>query len=246
MLPSSTKTVFSFYGSDINLGWSRAIALATARRARRRIFVSRRLADRWPDERNRVIPNGIDFDEVRPLDRDECCRSLDLDPKKRWVLFGGAPDNEVKGYPEFQRILKLVRCENPLVEELVLTARSTSHESVVRKLSAADVLLFTSKQGSEGSPTIVKEAIVVGTPVVTVDVGDVNEMLAGIEPGGVVPWPANPDDENARTAWREALARQVVDVTRSPRRSDGREKRSFLREEEIARRVLAVYREAVD
>ena len=245
MLPSSARMVASFYGSDMNLAWSRAIAVATTRRARRRVFVSQRLADRWPDARNRVIPNGIDFDRVRPLDRAECCRALGLDPAKRWILFGGAPDNAVKQYPEFQNVMELVRREVPSAAELVLTGGGTSHASVVQKLNAADVLLFTSRQGSEGSPTIVKEAIVVGTPVVTVDVGDVREMLAGVEPSAVVPWPDRPSDPAARAGWREALARRVVAIVRDPRRSNGRELHGFLRQEEIARRVLAVYREAL-
>jgi glycosyltransferase involved in cell wall biosynthesis len=46
-------------------------------------------------------------------------------------------------------------------------------------LSASDVLLLTSMH--EGSPTIVKEALACGLPVVSVDVGDVAERIEGIE-----------------------------------------------------------------
>src|SRR5712664_1222709 len=46
-------------------------------------------------------------------------------------------------------------------------------------LNASDVLLLTSMH--EGSPTIVKEALACGLPVVSVDVGDVAERIEGVE-----------------------------------------------------------------
>jgi len=46
-------------------------------------------------------------------------------------------------------------------------------------LNASDALLLTSQH--EGSPTIVKEALGCGLPVVSVDVGDVAERIERIE-----------------------------------------------------------------
>jgi len=46
-------------------------------------------------------------------------------------------------------------------------------------LNASNVLLLTSLH--EGSPTVVKEALACGLPVVSVDVGDVAERIEGIE-----------------------------------------------------------------
>jgi glycosyltransferase involved in cell wall biosynthesis len=45
-------------------------------------------------------------------------------------------------------------------------------------LNATDVLLLTSLH--EGSPTIVKEALACGTPIVSVNVGDVAERIEGV------------------------------------------------------------------
>ena len=59
-LPSVTPLVFTFYGSDLNDPVQRTISVATARRARRRLFVAQRLSNLWPDPRNVVLPNGVE------------------------------------------------------------------------------------------------------------------------------------------------------------------------------------------
>jgi glycosyltransferase involved in cell wall biosynthesis len=242
MLSTPTPLVFTFYGSDVNVAWQRAVSVATARRAKRRIFVARRLADLWPDPRNVVLPNGVDFDVVQPADRDDSARALGLDPGPKRILFGGDPDNEVKGWPVFREVMERVRRELPGTEEIVLSEPGQPYDRVVTKLNAADVLLFTSRRGSEGSPTVVKEAAVVGLPVVTTDVGDVAETLAGVSPGGVVPWPADGSDA-ARSAWLDRLSDAVVAVLRAGRRSDGRSRRAGLRQETVAGRLADLYDE---
>ena len=68
-----------------------------------------------------------------------------------------------------------------------------------------------------------KEALAVGLPVVSTDVGDVAEMLDGVTPGGVVPWPAA-DCERRRLA-RPGWPTRTWPSCANGRRSDGREKR---------------------
>lgn len=244
MLPTSARMVFTFYGSDINDRVQRTFSVGTARRAARRIFVARRLASLWPDERNVVIPNGVDFAACAPQDRDAARAALGLPAEGRRILFGAHPDNPVKGYDVFAAVVERVRRRFPDVAPLVLTEPGQPYERVVQRLNAADVLLFTSRRGSEGSPTVVKEALAVGLPVVSTDVGDAAEMLDGVEPGGVVPWPDG-DSAPAREAWLDRLADAVVTVLLRGGRSDGRGKRAFLRQEMIVERLLAVYGEAI-
>ncbi|MFN8177206.1 MAG: glycosyltransferase family 4 protein [bacterium] len=244
-LPSLAPRMFTFYGSDLNDAVQRTVSVATARNAARRIFVSRRLADLWPDPANVVLPNGVDFAACAPRPREDACRELGLDPAKRYVLFGARPENPVKGHDVFVEVLRRLRDRRPDVEELVLTEPGASHERVVAKLNAAHVLLFTSRRGTEGSPTVVKEALAVGLPVVSTDVGDAKEMLAGVEPGGVVAWP-NEDSAVARDAWLEALSLSAGAILDSGRRSDGREKRAALRQEAVTERLLAIYEEVHD
>jgi glycosyltransferase involved in cell wall biosynthesis len=243
-LPRSAPLVATFYGSDVNSPLQRLISKMSLHRAQRRIYVSRRLADRWPSPRNVVLPNGVDFEVCSPLQRELACERLRLDPARRWILFGAMPSNPVKGYDLFREVLNQVKARNSLAEELILSEKGQPYERVVLKLNAASCLLFTSRRGSEGSPTVVKEALAVGLPVVSVEVGDVPEMLEGITPGALVPWPVI-DGAMGRRDLVRSLADQTCEVLAESRRSNGRERRSDLQQDVIVKRLLEIYREVV-
>jgi teichuronic acid biosynthesis glycosyltransferase TuaC len=244
LLPSDVPLVTTFYGSDMNQPLERRLSIAAARRSRRRIFVSRRLADHWPSPRNLVVPNGVDFERCAPRDRTSACEALGLDPARKWVLFGGLRENSVKQYDVYRDVLGRLTQRLPDVAELVLSDRWQPYSRVVEKLNAADVLLFTSRRGTEGSPTVVKEALAVGLPVVSVDVGDAREMLSGVEPGAIVSWPED-SGPAARERWLQELAETTARVLEDGRRSDGREKRAFLRQEKLTERLLGIYADVV-
>src|SRR5207248_2675126 len=94
-------------------------------------------------------------------------------------------------------------------------------------MNAADVLLLTSI--SEGSPTVVKEAMACNLPVVTVPVGDVRERLAGVAHCHVVePGP-------------EPLADALENVLSSGARSNGRQFAGSLDVAQSARQVAEIY-----
>jgi glycosyltransferase involved in cell wall biosynthesis len=242
LLPKSAPVVATFYGSDVNSPLQRWLSKASLGRASHRIYVSKRLADRWPSLRNEILPNGVDFEVVAPVDRAQACRELGLDSSRLWILFGGAPANPVKDYALFQEAMNLVKASEPRAQELILSEKGQAYERVVLKLNAASCLLFTSRRGSEGSPTVVKESLAVGLPVVSVEVGDAPEMLAGIQPGAVVPWPSS-NGGSPRAELAKELAGSVLHVLRSGARSNGRALRQNLRQEVLVERLVEIYRE---
>ena len=99
---------------------------------------------------------------------------------------------------------------------------------IVTYMNAADCLLLTSD--SEGSPNVVKEALACDLPVVSVDVGDVRERVAGVTPGAVV----------GRDP--EALGAALAAILRDPVRSDGRAAVAALHTRVIAAGIVDVYR----
>jgi len=60
----------------------------------------------------------------------------------------------------------------------LLELKGYDREQVNLLMNAADVLLMTSH--TEGSPQVVKEALAAGCPIVSVDVGDVADLTAGL------------------------------------------------------------------
>jgi glycosyltransferase involved in cell wall biosynthesis len=94
-------------------------------------------------------------------------------------------------------------------------------------LSASDVLLLTSLH--EGSPTVVKEALACGVPIVSVDVGDVAERLEPIE-GCFLAEPEPAD-----------LAAKLALVHRQRKRLDCRAQLEAISVRHIARQVRDFY-----
>ena len=124
-----------------------------------------------------VIPCGIDLERFQPMDPLLCKQKLGWKADSFNVLFASSNGDPVKR-PELAKaaVAQLNRSDRP-PELHYLTGISNAEVPVW--LNASDALLLTSVH--EGSPTVVKEALACGLPVVSVDVGDVAERIEGIE-----------------------------------------------------------------
>lgn len=234
--------VLSLYGSDVNSPKERKITRLGSGGVARRIYVSKRLAQTAADPDGIVIPNGVDFSVFAPGDREAARAALGIEPHEKVVLFGGLPSNEVKGYDVFSDVLKQLTAADDSIRELVLSEKGQPTEQVVRKYAAADLLLFTSRKGSEGSPTVVKEATAMGLPVVSVDVGDVAEIQKEVTPSQVVAFAEPYGTPSAHEALVHALAEAATEVLSTKSRSNGREACAWLDSPAIAARIVEVYR----
>jgi glycosyltransferase involved in cell wall biosynthesis len=79
----------------------------------------------------------------------------------------------------------------------------------------------------------VKEALACNLPVITVDVGDVRDLLSGVEPSRIV-------------ADRvEALGDALIEVLRLDTRSDGASRAEELSERRTTDRVVEVFENAI-
>ncbi|HZM84093.1 MAG TPA: glycosyltransferase family 4 protein [Candidatus Limnocylindrales bacterium] len=232
--------VLSLYGSDINVGWQRLMTRAGMRGVGACVYVSENLAVNAGDERGHIIPDGVDFTLFVPGDRDAARKALGIAEDEKVILFGGHPDNWVKGYDVFSDVLQDLRERGIKVREIALAQPRTPRPEVPRKFDAADVLLFTSRKGSEGSPSVIKEATAMGLPVVSVNVGDAVKLL-----DGVVDFPEPWGTDEARAKLIRLLADRVADTLAAGTRSNSRERNRWLDAEQVARQVVEVYRQVL-
>jgi teichuronic acid biosynthesis glycosyltransferase TuaC len=242
---SRIPRVLSIYGSDVNVPWQRAVTKIGSMGTAARIYVSPNLAANSGDPAGHVIADGVDFSLFAPGDRVQARAALGILADEVAVLFGGHPDNAVKGHDVFTDVLAELRRRGIPAREIVLAGAGQPRSAVPAKFAAADVLLFTSRKGSEGSPSVIKEASVMGLPVVSVDVGDVAEVLTGVAPSAVVEFPEPWGSEAARTELVAALADRTVEVLGCGERSNGRERNARLDSERVAEQVVAVYRQVL-
>jgi teichuronic acid biosynthesis glycosyltransferase TuaC len=153
------------------------VGRAAARRARAVIVVSQRLARRLPPEtRYHVIPMGVNLEVFTPASQREARGELGLPADRRLVLFGGSPDRPEKRYALAQDAV--AQLPAGAGAELVVV-RGVPHPLVSRYMSACDVLLVTSRH--EGAGTMAKEALACNLPVVSVDVGDIGELIGHLD-----------------------------------------------------------------
>jgi len=229
--------VISFCGGDLRTGHTASIlqmyggfllSNLAALRARKLICKSQGLREAlwWRRDQAVVIPNGIDLDLFCPGSREVARQQLGWDQESQVVLFNTGKDPKVKGFDLAQESMRVVRTRLPKAQLCVTSEVQPDVMPVYYR--AADVLLSASR--SEGSPNVVKEALACNLPVVSTPVGDVEERLAGVQPSAVVPRDA------------EAIAEALVQILLERKRSNGREHVIHLGLDQVAQRVLGVYR----
>jgi glycosyltransferase involved in cell wall biosynthesis len=177
--------------------------------------------------RNTVVPNGVDAVLFRPQDRNAARRELGWSRDERVVLFLANPQIVCKRYWLAERAVQRARLSLPALRFQV--AFAVAPDRIPSLMNAADCLLLTSS--SEGSPNVVKEALMCNLPVVATRAGDVVELLDAIEPSYVC------DDSEA------ALAEAILACITVPRRSNGRALSRRLDSQVVSHRLLGIYGE---
>lgn len=228
-LQRQVPVVTTYHGSDINVTAVRRFSKMAMRLSVWNVFVSQRNVElAGIHKRYSLLPCGIDVDNFALQNKKDAREAFQWDQNGKYVLFAGAFENVVKNAPLAQTAVQL------LLDVQLIELKGYSRQEVATLFGAADALLLTSF--TEGSPQVVKEAMACNCPVVTVDVGDVKERLAQVQPSAVVE--RNP----------QAIASALKSILEQEKRSNGREEllRQRLDNQNVAMKLISIYRRVIN
>lgn len=230
-LQRKIPVVTTFHGSDIHSkGRNLLFSRLTIRLSAYNIFVTEHLQKQagYHGSKQCVLPCGIDTSTFYQIERLSARKMLGWNPDCEYVLFAGAFDNEVKNSPLAKKATAQIK------NAQLIEMRGFTREQVNLAMNAANCLLMTSHR--EGSPQVVKEAMACGTPVVSVNVGDVAEVTSGIDGCFITSY----DTDDVVSGLQKAFSFQG--------RTKGRERiiERMLSNEQIAKKILPIYESVIN
>lgn len=170
------KIVVTFHGSDINRENERKLSLAGAQFSSYNILVSDKMLPYF-DKGYSVIPCGIDTD-VQLGFRDVTRKEKGWNEDDFVVLFSSSFSRKDKD-PDFA--FSVIDAFSKVTTKSVkfLELKGYTREQLTHLMQAADALIMCSQ--TEGSPQVIKEAILNSLPVVSNNVGDVQDICSGVD-----------------------------------------------------------------
>lgn len=122
-----------------------------------------------------IIPNGVNLDKFKSIDKTIALKITQWNVNKKHVLFASNPARREKNFKLANEAFNLLEDKNIELHTLI----DIPNNLIPYYLNAADVVLLTSLW--EGSPNIIKEAMACNIPVLGTDVGDIKELIDNVD-----------------------------------------------------------------
>lgn len=139
------------------------------------IVKSQDMYDSLGIKRAKIIPNGVNIERFKVLNKLECQDKLGWDKAKKHILFPANSERREKNYQLALDAISIL--QNPQLE--IHSLNNVANEEMPIWYNAADIVLLTSLW--EGSPNAIKEAMACCRPIVCTNVGDVAWLLEGVD-----------------------------------------------------------------
>lgn len=169
------NVVVTFLGSDVFFS-KPSIKFAkwfVTQKAAQIIAVSDRIRATFSQQdKVTTIPQGIDVDLFKPLDKKRSANDLGWNTNKTNILFPSSRNRFEKNYNLAKEAIDQLKSEYNI--DFYYLEGIDSHLIPIY-LNASDIVLLTSKW--EGSSNIIKEAMACNAAVVSTDVGDARELF---------------------------------------------------------------------
>jgi teichuronic acid biosynthesis glycosyltransferase TuaC len=169
--------IVTFLGSDLLHPRDGAIGRVVARYADGIIVQSEEMKRIAKRDDAYTIPFGINLDLFTSYPVEDARRDLGLALDKKLVLFPWNPARPVKRFDIVQEAIRIVQQRYDGVQLVSLVDQP--HETVAKYMSACNVMVLASEH--EGSPMALREAMACNLPIVSVDVGDVRQIIGNTE-----------------------------------------------------------------
>lgn len=176
------KIVVTYHGSDINKKSERRISLMGSYFSSHNIIVSEKMLQFFQKNYS-IIPCGIDTN-IQLNYRNSTRIENGWNDEDFIVLFASSFDRPEKDPGFAQKVIEVVSKSTTLPVKLI-ELKGFTRDQLTKLMQAADAILMCSI--SEGSPQVIKEAILNALPVVSNDVGDVKSICSGVDNCFIIP-----------------------------------------------------------
>jgi glycosyltransferase involved in cell wall biosynthesis len=158
------------------------------------------------------------------------CNSTNKPTNYKQIVFPADPKRRVKNYALFNETINYINQNSPMKIKTV-ALHNMNRDEIRNTLCCSDCMVMTSI--SEGSPQVIKEAMACNLPIVSVNVGDVKDILQNVHNCFV-----------SKDRDIKELGELVLYVLLNNNRSDGRKKLQELNLDNvtIAKLLLKIYK----
>lgn len=125
----------------------------------------------------KVIPNGVELDKFKPLNREFCQDKLEWDKSKDHILFAANVKRAVKNFELSNIAFTNLRHEHKNIE--LHTLHNVPNHEMPYYYNASSIVLLSSFW--EGSPNVIKEAMACNSIIVSTNVGNVSFLFGTTE-----------------------------------------------------------------